>query len=103
CAGQWQVSLTVRNTGAYPGRETVQLYIAPQQPKALRPRHELKAFESVRLEPGEEKRVTFVLDRQALAWYSEDSGAWVVDPGVYEVQLGASSRDIRLSRKMVVA
>ncbi|MGN1368165.1 MAG: beta-glucosidase [Aristaeellaceae bacterium] len=102
CAGQWNVSLNIRNTGTRCGREIVQLYVSPLHPHVVRPKHELKAFESVDLEPQEERRITFVLSKQALAYFNVECQEWVVDPGVYELQVGASSRDIRLSRRVEI-
>ena len=90
------VSLKVKNTGSRPGAEVVQLYIHDGHSKIDRPIHELKGFQRVDLQPGETKTVTFTLDRAALSYWSPEKKDWVADPGTFEIQIGASSRDIRL-------
>ncbi len=91
-----EVSLKVRNTGARAGAEIVQLYVHDGHSKIDRPAHELKGFQRVELEPGESKTVRFTLDRAALSYWSPASSGWVAEPGQFEIQVGASSRDIRL-------
>lgn len=86
------VTLKVKNIGNRPGKETVQLYIGASQPG--RPAHQLRGFEKVTLDPGEETSVRFTLTDMDFSSYVD--GAFRVIPGVYEVQIGASSRDIRL-------
>ena len=93
------VSVTVTNTGACPGAEVAQLYIAPPESGLHRPRQELKGFARVELAPGESKRVSFPLDHRGFAVW--DNG-WKVPGGVYELRVGASSRDIRLSGSLEV-
>jgi beta-glucosidase len=58
--------------------------------------HELKAFSRVDLKPGETKTVQMKLDRAAFSYWSPDQKTWVAEPGTFEVQAAASSRDIRL-------
>jgi beta-glucosidase len=62
-----------------------------------RPPKELKGFEKVALDPGESKTVGFVLDQRALSFYDPAQRRWVPEPGAFEVLVGSSSRDIRLS------
>jgi len=92
----WTVSLTVQNTGKVAGAEVVQLYVAPPGRVAPRPPKELKAFERVELEPGEQTRVTFTVSERDLAYWDPDRGAWTVEAGEHGLLLGASSRDVRL-------
>ena len=94
--GAWVVSADVKNTGSRAGAEVVQLYIHDGHSKIDRPEHELKGFERVDLKPGETKTVQFVVDRAALSYWSPETKSWVAEPGEFEVQVGASSRDIRL-------
>ncbi len=98
-----EVSLAVRNTGAREGAEVVQLYVKDTHSSVDRPVKELKGFRRVVLKPGETKTVTFGLDKGALSYYSTDKKDWVVEPGTFEVLVGASSRDIRLSGKFELA
>ena len=86
-----EVALTVKNTGSRPGKETVQLYVAGEK------LHALRKFQKVALQPGEEKRVQFTLTDRDFAEYDPKQGCFAVVPGVYQIQIGASSRDIRLT------
>jgi beta-glucosidase len=90
------VSLSVRNTGASDGAEIVQLYVHDGHSKIDRPVHELKGFQRVELKAGESKKIQFDLDRTALSYWSPDRKTWLAEPGTFEVEIGASSRDIRL-------
>jgi len=89
------VKLKVKNTGSVAGKEIVQLYIHPTNPGVFRPEKELKGFTKVALQAGEEKEVSFELDRRAFAYFSTALNDWQVETGEYQVLVGASSRDIR--------
>jgi len=91
------VEATVRNVGPVAGKEAVQLYVRDVEASVFRPDKELKGFLKISLEPGEERRVRFDLDQRSFAFYDANSGEWRSEPGEYEILLGASSRDIRLS------
>ena len=95
-----KVSFQVKNTGAVRGAEVVQLYIASPQNGIFRPLKELKGFERVELEPGEAKTIEFELDDRSFAIWS---GGWKNPNGTYTVQIGASSRDIRLEQSIEIA
>ncbi len=96
------VRFTLTNTGAVPGKETVQLYIAPlDAARILRPSHQLRGFEKVELAPGESKTVEFTLTDRDFACYDVERAAFCPIPGRYEVQIGASSRDIRLRAEVL--
>ena len=99
----YTVHVDIKNTGSHGGAEVVQLYIHDGHSKIDRPTHELKGFERVELQPGETKKVDFVIDRAALSYWSPERKAWVADPGEFEVQVGASSRDIRLKAPLVLS
>ena len=90
-----KATVQVKNTGKCAGAEVVQLYIAPPNSGIFRPLKELKGFERVELEPGESKTVEFTLDDRSFAIWSE---GWKIPGGAYAVQIGASSRDIRLEQ-----
>jgi beta-glucosidase len=94
-----EVSLAVRNTGAREGAEVVQLYLKDLHSSVDRPVKELKGFRRVVLKPGETRTVSFTLDRSAMSYYSTARHDWVAEPGTFELLVGASSRDIRLSGK----
>jgi Beta-glucosidase-related glycosidases len=91
---------TVTNTGPRAGKEIVQLYARPTSPRLHRPVRELKAFEKVTLAPGESTEVTLTLGVDELRYYDDLIGAWLNDEGVTVLEIGASSRDIRLSAEV---
>lgn len=90
------VQVTVKNTGAYAGKEIVQLYVKDVQSSVNRPQKELKGFQKIELQPGEQQTVTFVLDQRAFAYYNVQIGDWHVETGAFDILLGKSSRDIEL-------
>ena len=96
------VSCKVRNAGGVAGQEVVQLYVQEKNSHVSRPVRELKGFEKVGLLPGEEKEVCFVLDKRSFAYYEVKIHDWYVESGEYTVEIGASSRDIRLSGSVKV-
>ncbi|GAA0855721.1 glycoside hydrolase family 3 C-terminal domain-containing protein [Streptosporangium amethystogenes subsp. fukuiense] len=96
----WTVRATVTNTGPRHGEEVVQLYVAFDEPHPTRPRHELRGFAKLALEPGASARAEFRLAGRDLAWYSTQRGGWRIDPGTFTVEVGASSRDIRLRAEL---
>lgn len=91
------LSVTVKNTGHVAGREVVQLYVRDCESSVVRPVKELKGFEKIELAPGESKVIVFTLDRKAFAFYSEKTHDWFVESGDFEIMIGSSSRDIKLS------
>ena len=88
-------SVSVKNSGAKEGAEVVQLYISDKKSSLPRPVKELKDFAKVNLKPGEEKIVTFTVDKSALSFFDADKHDWVAESGDFEALIGASSTDIR--------
>jgi beta-glucosidase len=102
--GTMQVTVTVKNTGSRAGDEIVQLYVRPLEPKQPRALQDLRGVARVSLKPGESRRVPFtIVPKNDLRRYEPAAKAYVVDPGRYEVHVGASSRDIRLTRQFELA
>ena len=91
------VTLKVKNNGDVAGDEIVQLYVRDVEANVFRPEKELKGFVRVSLQPGEELPVTMELDSRAFAYYDTARKNWVVEAGTFEILVGASSRDIRVS------
>ena len=91
------VTLTVTNTGARDGAEIVQVYIAKPGAEIFRPAQELKAFARVSLAAGESHTVTLPLDDKAFRYWNTRTDCWEIEGGRYEVRVGASSADIRLT------
>jgi beta-glucosidase len=94
------VTFMVKNSGPAAGKEIVQVYVRDLQSSAFRPDKELKGFTKVDLEPGEEAQVTLKLDWRAFAFYGVGSKDWVVESGDFEILVGASSQDIRLTASL---
>lgn len=92
---QLTVTVPVKNTGSREGKEVVQLYIRDKKSSVERPVKELKGFCKVSLKPGEEKEVSFTIDRSALSYFDADSHQWVAEPGAFEAIVAASATDIR--------
>ena len=88
-----KVSVTVTNTGSRAGKEVVQLYVGAPETDVFRPVRELKEFAAVHLEPGESRRISFVLDGRAFAYWHTGLHDWYVPSGTYRIELGRSSRD----------
>ncbi|WP_370840905.1 fibronectin type III-like domain-contianing protein [Gemmiger formicilis] len=97
------MTLTVTNTGNRAGAEIVQLYVAKPDAKVFRPAQELKGFAKVQLAPGESKTVTIALDDKAFRYWNTKTDSWEVEGGSYELRVGASSADIRLTAVVEVA
>lgn len=95
-------TVTVKNTGTRGGKTVVQLYVGDRESTVRRPLRELKGFEKVALAPGESKDVTFILDKRAFAYWNEDLHDWYVETGEFTIEIGQSSRDIRLSGTVTV-
>jgi beta-glucosidase len=89
------VTVDVKNTSRRVGDEVVQLYTRELNPSVTRPVRELRGFQRVALAAGETKTLTFTVPAEKLAFYDETKHAFVVEPGKYEIQIGASSTDIR--------
>jgi beta-glucosidase len=90
-----EISVPVKNTGTVKGKEIVQLYVKDLKSSEMRPEKELKHFAKVELNPGEEKVLTFKLDKSALQFYSDVKKDWITEAGKFTVLIGASSRDIK--------
>ncbi|HKM00378.1 MAG TPA: glycoside hydrolase family 3 C-terminal domain-containing protein [Mobilitalea sp.] len=93
---QVQVELIIKNTGAMDGAEVVQVYVADKVASVERPAHELKEFIKVHIKAGEESKVLFTLSKRAFGFYDTEIHSFRTEPGEFEIQVGSSSRDIRL-------
>ena len=97
------VTLTVTNNGTREGAEIVQLYVAKPDAKIFRPAQELKGFAKVHLQPGESRTVVIPLDDKAFRYWNTQTNRWEVEGGQYELRVGASSADIRLTAAVEIA
>lgn len=95
--GKVTVQLDITNTGLMAGKAVAQLYVRDLTGTAGRPDKELKGFEKVMLRPGETKTVSMELDARSLSWYCEELNDWYAASGKYQLLVGTSSADIRLT------
>ena len=96
------VSVDVKNIGSVAGKAAVQLYLSDKESTVRRPVRELRAFEKVALQPGEIKTVTFTLDKRAFAYWEPKCHDFYVESGEFVIEIGESSRDIRLNQSVRV-
>ena len=89
------VTVTVKNTGSVAGKEVVQFYVGDDKASVIRPRKELKGFQKVALNPGEEKTVTYTIQDQDLQYFDEANHKWIAEPGTFTIYVAASSTDVR--------
>ncbi|MBS4209410.1 glycoside hydrolase family 3 C-terminal domain-containing protein [Bacillus sp. FJAT-50079] len=92
-----EVTVMIRNNGLMAGKEVVQLYVSDQGSRVIRPLKELKKFEKVDLQPGEAKQITFKLAKRDFSYYDVGSQGWHVETGLFNLLVGSSVADIRLS------
>lgn len=94
------ITVRVKNTGNCAGKEAVQLYVGTKDSRVRRPVRELKGFEKIHLEPGEEKDVVFTLGQRSFSYYEPKIHGWFTESGEITIEAGSSSRDIRLTKKV---
>jgi len=100
--GKIEISVTVRNTGSREGDEVAQLYVHEVKSSVKRPIKELRGFQRVNLKSGEEKKVTFLLPAEQLAFYDVNVKGFRVEPGMFTVMVGGSSANIRAQGQVEV-
>lgn len=93
------VRLTIANTGSRRGSDVIQVYVQAPASQVDRPLRELRAFTKVTLDPGESQTVQLELHERAFAYWNT---AWVVEPGEYLIEVGASSRDIYATQSITL-
>ena len=94
--GELQVRINVRNSGDRQGKEVIQVYISKPDTGIDRPLQELKAFGKTRLlPPGASQSLSFSIPVSDLRYWDEEASRWMLEPGSYQIRVGASSRDIR--------
>lgn len=98
-----KVNVTVTNTGARSGKHVVQVYVSTATGAVRRPLRELRAFDKVPLEPGEQRRIEFLLDRRAFAYWDIEIGEWVVPAGAYTVQVCADASTVLAEQTVMLA
>lgn len=96
------VSVDVENVGRAAGKEVVQLYVAPQKAKMIRPVRELKGFEKIELQPGEKKTVTFELSKRAFAYWDVPAHDWKVEKAGFGIEICKNSHEVILRDEVTV-
>ncbi|MDD4095868.1 MAG: glycoside hydrolase family 3 C-terminal domain-containing protein [Oscillospiraceae bacterium] len=95
-----KVTVDITNVGNYEAAEVVQLYVSAPKSKLYKPVRELRAFAKVMIPKDKTKTVSFTLDGRDFSFYNVDLPGWQIETGIYDIQIGASSQDIRLTGKV---
>lgn len=85
------ISVALKNTGSRAGDEVAQLYLHQRRGTSARPVRELKGFQRVSLQAGEQRRLVFTLKPDDLRYWSAVTHDWVIDDGSFDVWVGGSS------------
>ena len=91
-------TVNVKNTGKRAGSEVVQLYIHDVKSSVDRPKKELKGFQKVYLQPGENRDVSITVNKEALSFYDESSSSWKAEAGMFEALVGNTSDNLKLKK-----
>ena len=97
-----EVSVKVKNTGDRAGKTVVQLYVEAPETEVVRPVRELRGFEKIFLEAGEEKTVTFTLDERAFAYWNTLIHDWYAEEGTYKVMIGENADQMCVGEEITV-
>lgn len=97
-----QVSANIKNTGDYTGSEVLQLYVSKEESCVSRSPKELKAFEKISLKAGDSSKVTLTVAIDDLSYFNTCLNKWIVEPGVYKLLVGTSSRDIIYTKEIFI-
>jgi len=93
------LSLDVTNSGKVEGDEVVQLYLRDMVASVVRPLKELKGFQKIHLKPGEQRRISFTIDKDLLSFFNSQL-QWGAEPGDFKLMVGSASDDIRLEARL---
>jgi len=96
------ITFKVKNIGEVYGKEIAQVYVKDLETTIFRPALELKGFEKIALDPGEEKTISITLDKRSFAYYNVELKDWIVETGVFQILVGGSSKDIKLHGDVIV-
>lgn len=103
-SGSITFTVDIKNSGSAAGREVAELYLTAPVSKLDKPSVELKGFAKTKLlQPGESQTLSFVIDSHKLASFDPSKSSWIADAGKYDVKIGASVEDIKLTSSFTVA
>jgi beta-glucosidase len=97
-----KISFQLKNSGEKDGAETSQVYVSDLESSVLRPEQELKAFQKVFLKAGETQEISMQIKASNLAFYSESTNDWVLEPGDFEIRVSSSVKDNRLKASIQI-
>jgi beta-glucosidase len=95
-----EVSFDMKNTGLRAGADVAQVYVGDPSAKVKRPLMELKQFSKVRLNPGEKRHISLILNKRAFSYFDAEAMDWRVDPGKFQIYVGDSSDAIALRQDL---
>lgn len=103
-SGSLNVTVEIKNSGKVAGKEVVELYLSAPAVKLDKPSIELKGFAKTKLlQPGETQTLSFVIDSRKLSSFDTATSSWIAEAGKYDVKIGASSENIKLTGSFTVA
>lgn len=97
-----EILFKIKNIGNMKGKEIAQIYISQENSCIFKPKKELKAFEKVELDVGEENEIKIVLSKKAFEYYNPETFSWSVEQGKYKILIGKSSKDIVLEKEIFI-
>ena len=100
--GEVELQFTIQNTGKLKGDEVAQVYVHKDNANIKVPINQLKRFQRITLSPGESKTLSFKIPASELSFYSTRTNDFEIDPGLWEIQIGSSSKDIRLKKDITI-
>lgn len=97
-----KMDITLKNTGPRRGKEVIQVYVKDIKSSVVRPEKELRGFAKIDLKPDEERKINIEIPINNFAFYDVETKEWVVEEGEFDLQVGSSSRDIKLKERIIV-
>ena len=97
-----EILFKIKNIGNMKGKEIAQIYISQENSCIFKPKKELKEFEKVELDVGEEKEIKIILSKKAFEYYNPETSSWSVEQGKYKILIGKSSKDIVLEKEIFI-
>jgi beta-glucosidase len=100
--GKVEMQFTIQNTGKTEGDEVAQVYVHDVNASIKVPINQLKRFQRITLAPGENKTLTFKIPASEFSFYDTRTNDLKIDAGQWEIQVGSSSKDIRLKKTFTI-